>query len=123
MSEKDRKQIEELTIDEWIWVVFIVLSSLNIFGDELEKEFCIKHEDSVKSTAKKIFTITVFVSFLIYIYLGYKNYKKYHEIKMHSGNTSLVKTRFFASLLVVIASFLFLNAQLKDAYPVNPSIE
>ena len=30
---------KELTIDEWIWIIFIILSIMNILGDELEKKF------------------------------------------------------------------------------------
>ena len=33
-NDKER----ELRVDEWIWVIFIILSIFNIFGDELEKK-------------------------------------------------------------------------------------
>lgn len=32
-------KIKELKIDEWIWIVFIILSALNICGDEFEMEY------------------------------------------------------------------------------------
>jgi len=123
MSNIDNERVNELVIDEWIWVVFIILSALNIGGDELEKEYCYNHEDAIKSRAKKIFKLTVFISFLIYLYLAYKNCKKYHKIKKNNQDTNLIGTRCFASILVAIASFLFLTAQLKDEIPTNPSIQ
>lgn len=119
----DRERVSELVIDEWIWVVFIILSALNIGGDELEKKYCINHEEKAKIRSKKIFKLTVFISFLIYLYLASKNCKKYHKLKSANQDTNLIGTRCLASILVVIASSLFLMAQLRDEEPTNPSIE
>jgi len=123
MIEKDRKRLTELTVDEWIWVVFIILSILNITGDECEKKYCRYHEVNAKSLSKKIFKITVFVSFLIYFYLSIKNYNKYKLLKENNEDVSLAISRYFASVLVVIASFIFLYAQFKDSEPIDPSID
>lgn len=123
MNEKDIERANELVIDEWIWVLFIILSALNISGDELEKKYCYNHIDKEKIRAKNIFTLTVFSSFLIYFYLAYKNCNKYHNAKLNNQDTTLISTRCIASILVVIASFLFLNAQLKDRRATNPSIQ
>ena len=60
MNGIDRERVTELVIDEWIWVAFIILSVLNISGDELEKKYCINHEENAKSKAKNIFTIIIF---------------------------------------------------------------
>ena len=119
----DIERVSELVIDEWIWVIFIILSVLNISGDELEKKYCYYHQETAKTNSKKIFKLTVFSSFLIYCYLAYKNCCKYQKLKLHNKDTSLIGTRCIGSILVVIASFLFLTAQLKSEEPTNPSIE
>lgn len=125
MNEIDRERVSELVIDEWIWVAFIILSALNIGGDELEKKYCYhkKVVENEMDLSKKIFTLTVFGSFLIYIYLAYRNCKKYNKLKQCNDDISLIRIRCFASLLVVFASLLFLYAQLHDKVPTNPSIE
>lgn len=123
MEYVDRERVSELVIDEWIWVVFIILSTLNITGDEWEKKYCYNHSVEEKARAKKIFSLTVFVSFLIYFYLAYKNCCKYQKAKYTNKDTNLIGTRCLASILVVIASSLFLTAQLKDKVPTNPSIQ
>ena len=74
-------------------------------------------------TSKKIFKITVFASFLIYLYLAYKNCCKYQKMKISNENTKLIGTRCLASILVLVASSLFLSCQLRDEKPTNPSIE
>lgn len=123
MMNIDNERINELVIDEWIWIAFIILSLLNIRGDECEKKYCYDHIQEEKAKAKKIFNFTVFCSFLIYFYLATKNCKKYNKAKQTNQDVSIIEIRCIASILVVIASSLFLSAQLSDKTPVNPSIE
>ena len=123
MEYVDRERVNELVIDEWIWVVFIILSALNITGDECEKKYCYNQSIHEKTRAKNIFTLTVFVSFLIYFYLAYKNCCKYQKAKYSNKDTNLISTRCLASILVVIVSSLFLTAQLKDRVATNPSLQ
>lgn len=119
---KETDHLKELRIDEWIWVVFIILSALNIFGDELEKDYYTQHNIQKDKTAKKIFTITVFISFLIYCYLAYQRYQRVQILKTTNKNTELEEMRLFASILVVIASIIFLYYQLESTSTSNPSI-
>lgn len=123
MKEEDYKKLNELKIDEWIWGVFIILSILNISGDEIEKHYCYYHLKKDKERSKKIFTLTVFVSFLIYIYLAYRNCQRYNDAIKNNKDISLISIRKFASILVATASFMLLYAQLNDNKPTNPSIE
>ena len=123
MKDIDNERINALVIDEWIWIAFIILSLLNINGDECEKKYCLKHTQEEKIRAKKIFNFTVLCSFLIYSYLAFKNSKKYNKAKLNNQDTTLVGIRFFASILIVIASSLLLTAQLSDKVPTNPSIQ
>ena len=123
MIEHNQERVTELVIDEWIWVVFIILSFLNISGDEIEKKYCYFHEQNDKKRAKKIFKFTVLISFIIYSYIAYKNYKKYKKTKYSEQDNTLVSMRLFASTLIVIASSILLYTQFKDTEPENPSIE
>ena len=119
----NNNRANELIIDEWIWVIFIILSILNISGDELEKNCYINYDYNIMTKSKSIFRFTVFCSFLIYLYLAYKNYNKYHSLKILGKNTNIASTRVIASILVVIASSLYLTAQLNDKVSTNPSIQ
>ena len=118
MNNKEK----ELTVDEWIWVIFIILSIMNIVGDELEKQVYREKDISSKNLSKSIFTLTVLISFFIYIYLAYKRYQVMKIKKKEGKNIDICQTRLFASILVVIASFLYLYCQLTDKEDVNPSL-
>ena len=111
---------KEITIDEWIWVIFIILSIMNILGDELEKKFYKEKDISSKNLSKSIFTLTVLTSFFIYIYLSYRQYQELN--KNINKNINIYKLRYFASILVVIASSLYLYCQLTNKEDENPSL-
>ena len=123
MNYINEKRISELIIDEGIWIIFIILSILNITGDECEKKHCYNNSIEDKIRAKEIFKFTVFVSFLIYSYLAYKNCSKYRDDKINNKNSNLSGIRCISSLLVVVASVLSLSVQVVDSKAINPSIQ
>lgn len=120
---KEDIELKELKIDEWIWVVFITLSLLNIFGDELKKDYQLHHTDKSFSTSRTIFTITIFVSFLIYVYLVYRNYSRWKRCDINSKKYKFSELNFFGSCLVVIASFIFLYVQVVSNQDSSPSLK
>ena len=115
-------EIESLKIDEVIWVVFIFLSIINIFGDECKKEYYVNDNTEREELAKKIFLFTLFISFIVYIYISYIKYKRLRYCYDNNLDCSCARARFFGSVMVVIASGIFLYCQMKETTPVNPSI-
>lgn len=118
----DDKRIKELRIDEFIWVIFVIISILNVFGDECEKDYCKNHVYEKKIRSKKIFTFTIFVSLLVYLFLEYQRYEKLKLSKIKNQNISICEMRCFGGALVIVATVLFLYCQIVETDPVNPSI-
>ena len=114
--------IKELKIDEFIWIIFIILSIINIIGDKCLINYYKYNNKDKNKQAKDIFTLSVFISLIIYIYLLYKRYKVYYNNKINNKNTNICGTRLFATILVVTATILFLYCQLEDRKAVNPTI-
>lgn len=121
MKKSEIDKVHELVIDEWIWVIFIILSFLNIRGDECLKDYCYNHNNNNRLLSKKIFKFTVFVSLIIYIYIASDNINKYSKQK--SKDNSIMKTRCLSSILVVAAAFLSLMVQFNDNDAINPDFE
>ncbi|MEG0799114.1 MAG: hypothetical protein RSD96_00650 [Bacilli bacterium] len=100
-------ELKELSFEKIIWVVFIIISLLNIYGTSLLEEYAKTKDSTDKLTAKKIFIFTVIVSFLIYAYFVYRNYKQLKENERNNKDTKLYYIRFIGSLLI-IAGVLFI---------------
>ena len=114
-------KIKELKIDECIWIVFIILSALNICGDEFEMEYYTSNNWGSDRRAKKIFTFTVFISFIIYVYFMKLNYQHVKSLRMENCNTSLHEVRLFGSILIVVGVFMLLYFQINSSSSNNPS--
>ena len=111
-------RLNELQIDEIIWLIFITVSIFNIIGDEFEKNYCQTKNLNSLNKSKNIFTLTLFISFIIYSYILYTRYKKLRN----NPYNNLTKKRLFASILVVVACSINLLCQIKDRQPTNPTI-
>lgn len=118
----NNNEIKDLEIDEIIWVVFIFLSIINITGDECKKKYCVNKDKNEEERAKVIFLFTLFVSFIVYIYIASIKYKRVKYNYQNNLDNKLAKRRFFASILVIIASSIYLYCQIEEVNPSNPSI-
>ena len=107
--------IDQLIEDEEIWVIFIVLSILNIYGDKL-LERNIKYKEN--NNPKNLFIFTVKISLIIYIYLAIKNYNNYKE-----EETNLNKLRVFGSIFIIAGAIISLYYQINSNKANNPDIE
>lgn len=111
-------RIKELQTDELIWIIFITISIFNIIGDEFEKKYCKYKTNKDLNTSKNIFTTTLFISLLVYLYISYTRYIKYKDNPQKKFND----VRLFSSILVVIASIINFYCQINDRQPTNPTI-
>ncbi|MDO5393082.1 MAG: hypothetical protein Q4F33_00630 [Mycoplasmatota bacterium] len=110
--------IRRLNFENWIWVTFIVVSALDIYGDELIKKSITENDKEAQTKSENLFIFLSLFSILVYIYFLYRNYsdyKKYHN--------ELYKIRLIASGIILLGSILLLYFQLNvnnnDDLPSN----
>ena len=64
-------EVERLDFESILWILFIVLGILNIYGNQEEKEYIETNNKDYEKKANKIFKITLSVTLLIYLYFFY----------------------------------------------------
>lgn len=106
-NEEIIKTINRLSFENLIWIAFIIISIIDIYGDELIKKSLINNDKNLDKKAKKLFLGILIFSLLIYYYFLCRNYNDY---KKH--NNKAYKTRFIGSILVFIGTICFLYYQL-----------
>ena len=114
--------LTELTVDEWIWIIFIILSILNIYGDYVKKEGIIYNDYQKGISTKKIFTFTVFISLIIYIYITNIKYQNIKVVKFQNQDPRLHQLRLLGSIFIVVGVFLLLYFQINSPTSNNPSV-
>lgn len=117
MNYEAENTIKRLSFENFIWIVFIVISALDIYGDELIKKSLKENDKSCQIKADKLFLFLTFVSLIIYIYFLARNYSDYQKHKSKSH-----EVRFLGSILVLVANICFIYFQLTTRTEDSPSI-
>lgn len=100
--------INRLTFENYIWAIYIIISIGNIIGDELIKDSITEHNQKKDSLAKNIFTISLIITIIIYLYFLDRNYKDYQ-----SHHNTTYEIRLIGSLLMFAGILCFLYFQIK----------
>lgn len=93
-------EIKRLNFEDFLWIIFIAIALLNIFGDYNEKEYLKSNDKYYKNKANSIFEIALFTTFLIYIYFNIRNYNSYK--KAPSAQKGIYQIKLFGSTLLIV---------------------
>lgn len=110
-------KINELEFEKILWVIFIFISALNIYGDNLEELFLKYNDIQSEKISKTIFIFTIAISLLIYLYFVYRNYNNYQKDKSKNINTNLDLIRLAGSILIVIGVIFILYYEVNEKTP------
>ena len=111
MNEQN-EMINRLTFENYIWVIYIFIAIGNIVGDELIESSITDNDKEKDKLAKDIFTISLIITVIIYLYFFSRNYKDYQGHK----NSKAYELRFLGSILMISGILCFLYFQIKTSY-------
>lgn len=112
-------KIKELEFEKILWFIFIFVSALNIYGDNIQELFVTNGDLKSEEIAKKIFTFTIAISLIIYIYFAYRNYRNLKQVEQNDEDTTLYMIRFAGSILVVVGALFILYFQASVPTPIG----
>ena len=99
MNNNEESEIKRLNFEDMLWVIFIVLSIMNIVSNYFQKEYVISREQYYEDRANDISVIVLTVLLFVYLYFFVRNYKMYNNKGINVTQTDFVK---------VLGSFLFI---------------
>lgn len=103
----EEETIRRLSFENWVWFAFIVVSAVDIYGDELIKKGIREHDEKEQKKAESLFLFVILVSILIYVYFFYRNYKDYKKYQ-----SELYYERLVASAFILLGTIMLLYFQL-----------
>lgn len=108
--------LQELETEDFIWIIysFIVIGAL--VSNILERDWVIKHQGKSYQQFHLINTTIFLVSFLIYLYFVWLNYKHLKETKHYSSVKELFlnEANFVAACLFLIGGFIYLFTEINS---------
>lgn len=114
MNDNSVEMIKRLSFENWIWVAFIVISVLDIYGDELIKKGIITNNKNYSTRANKLFLGIAYFSIIIYIYFLIRNYNDYKKY-----NNKNYQIRLFGSILILGGTLCLIYFQKNNTSPTD----
>jgi len=120
-DDKILKDINRLRFEDIIWIIFALISLLNVLGDEEEILYLEYEDETEKSKAKNIFLITIIITIFIYLYFITRNYFAYTNCKEEEKSLYFIK--FLGSTLLISGALCLLYFQIhEDDFTGSPAI-
>ena len=107
MNNNLEKRLQEIKIENIIWIIYIGIIILSFYSNELEKDYFIINNINSKNNYRKINTIIFIILIIVYSY--------FEKDALESLNTNKYNNlSFIATTLVLISGFIFLYIIIND---------
>lgn len=114
-------EIKRLNFEDLLWIVFIFLAIMNIFGDYNEKEYLKTNNNSFKNKANDVFELTIIATFFIYIYFFVRNYDALEKASEEQKNLYTIKLVGSSLLIAGVLCLLYFQRKQRD-FTGSPAI-
>lgn len=104
------RQLERISIENFIWLVYFFLVGFNIYSNYLEKKYILDKDINAKQKFRKINENVLLISLIIYMYFLFLNWQDLTNLKLTDSKKRIKLTTysFIASILFVIGGLLTL---------------
>ena len=116
MNDELIKKLEELKIEDYIWVIYIGLIIMSWYSNNLERNYYIYNDEVSKKKYRKILIAIFTIAIFVYLYFLKGSYDDIVNLKPYDTEEKkrLVFLSFIGSLLIAISGFIFLYIAIRD---------
>ena len=115
-DEALKKKLEEIKIEDYIWIIYIGIVFFSWYANSLERDFFINKNEKSKDKYRNVMIVIFSVLVIIYFYFfkdSWDSFKNIYKIK-NKKTKDLITLSFIASLLILISGIIFLYVAFKD---------
>jgi len=115
-DEALKKKLEEIKIEDYIWIIYIGIIFFSWYANSLERDFFINKNEKSKDKYRNVMIVIFSVLVIIYFYFfkdSWDSFKNIYKIK-NKKTKDLITLSFIASLLILISGIIFLYVAFKD---------
>ena len=108
------KKLEEVRVEDWIWIIYLFLASFALIANFFEKDYLL-NRNKVSKKAFKTINIAIFIIvFFIYLYFVLLTYSSFKEKEEHMSIKSMIITNanFIAACLFLIGGIIYLLTEI-----------
>ena len=108
------KRLKQIEIENYIWVVYIIIIVLSYYANYLEKDYFINNNINSKNTYRKINTFIFIILILVYSYFENDSLNSFKDKNKTPKQKEFDTLSLIASTLVLISGLIFLYIIIND---------
>lgn len=120
-TENNINEINRLKFENFLWILFACLCISNAYGDYEEIEYLETDNQTYKTKSNKIFTTTLIITLLIYIYFFLRNYKAYEKATIEEKNLYTIKLLGSSLLIAGILCLIYFQTK-QTSFTGSPAL-
>ena len=110
------EKIKEITIEDYIWFIYLGIIILSWYSNNLEKAYFINNDQPCKEKYREIIIIIFTILLIVYCYFFKSSLKSLYNLKRNDNpkKRKLTELSSFASLLIVVSGIIYLYIAYMD---------
>ena len=110
MDNELKEKINEINVENIIWIIYIGIILLSWYSNSLEKKYYVKKDIKAKEEYRLVMIIIFAILLVIYIYFLFSSIKTIKNLKANSSSKKkeLALLSLIASLLIAISGIILL---------------
>ena len=114
--EEISNRLNDLKIEDFIWIVYIVIIVMSWYSNSLEREYFLYNDLDSKDRYRKIIILIFSILIVVYLYFLKDAYDSVKEININDSDKKkeLVYLSFVGSLFIAVSGFIFLYIAYND---------
>ena len=120
--ENNAQEIERISFETLLSIIFIMTSLLNILGNKFHLEYLITSNNEKEKISKDIYVLVLIITIIIYYYFINRDYRFLISAKDNNGNIKHAFLRLLGSVFLMIGVLLILYV-LIDSNELSGEVE
>ena len=114
--EDKMERLKQIKIENIVWLIYIILIVICLYGNKLEKQFILFQDNYSKNKYRKVNILIFTIATIIYLYFFIDNYKGVQNLKITDSKLKkdLNKLSLLGSSLILISGLIFLYIAITD---------
>ena len=122
MNNNWTSEIKRLNFEDILWVIFIILSILNIVSNNYQKEYVVSNDEYYEDRANNISIFVLTILLLVYLYFFIRNYKMYTNKGMETTGVDFVKVTGSMFFIIGTLCLLYFQVHSDDNFIGGPAL-
>ena len=109
-------KLNDIKIENYIWLIYIFIIILSWYANSKEKNFLINQDEKSRKEYQNLLILIFTILVIIYYYFAKSSYDDIKKLKINDTNKKKLLTymSFLGSFLVLISGIIFLTIAIND---------